>query len=203
MAKISARGMYGHRSMPGEVVSEKYPGMIQMQAGRYKKRTVWFDEARGRYRSANQYYHEVACTVCGKMCLQADGNSARGARPVCGNECWTILRTVPVGSRKRSRGSHGYVMVKKPSHHRAGVRTGYVREHILVAERKLGRDISVGECVHHINCVQDDNRPENLHVFRNTAEHHIAHGSLNLCVKQLIDAEILRFNAVTEKYECL
>jgi hypothetical protein len=35
-------------------------------------------------------------------------------------------------------------------------------EHILVAERALGRKLKRGEVVHHINCIRRDNRRANL-----------------------------------------
>lgn len=57
--------------------------------------------------------------------------------------------------------SCGYVKVMCKEHPRAD-RDGYVFEHILVMEKKLGRFLSRSEHIHHINGIRNDNRPENL-----------------------------------------
>lgn len=75
------------------------------------------------------------------------------------------------------------------------------REHTVVARGILGRDLDVGECVHHINIDKHDNRPENLHVFAGNSEHLRAHASLNALVKPLLDDGIIAFNRDTERYE--
>lgn len=65
------------------------------------------------------------------------------------------------GGRKYS--GNGYVLIYCPGHPRAN--KNYVLEHILVAERKLGRSLKHGEVTHHINGICDDNRPENLTIL--------------------------------------
>lgn len=72
--------------------------------------------------------------------------------------------------------SNGYVLVKLPAHHLADVR-GYVYEHRLVAEQKLGRTLTLGEIPHHINGIKTDNRPENIEVTRSRAHHQARHRS--------------------------
>lgn len=73
----------------------------------------------------------------------------------------------------RSIASNGYVLVRAPWHPGADVR-GYIYEHRLVAEWKLGRQLRPGEIVHHLNHDRRDNRPENLEVVASAA-HHFAH----------------------------
>ncbi|HUG07196.1 MAG TPA: HNH endonuclease [Candidatus Limnocylindria bacterium] len=65
----------------------------------------------------------------------------------------------------RVRHSAGYIWVFAPTHPRAHT-TPYVFEHILVMERVLHRRLESTERVHHRNGKRDDNRPENLELWR-------------------------------------
>ena len=75
--------------------------------------------------------------------------------------------------------SGGYIYVWKPSHPHAS-KDGYVLEHRLVIERKIGRILTRREIVHHINHVRSDNRPSNLMLFPSISAHVRHHGSLRL-----------------------
>lgn len=71
--------------------------------------------------------------------------------------------------------SNGYVLVRVGTgHHLADVR-GYAYEHRIEVERKLGRRLSAGEVVHHIDGNRGNNAHENLKVCASTLHHHAHH----------------------------
>ena len=79
---------------------------------------------------------------------------------LCGCGCGG--QTPIVVATQRSRGD----IKGQPRHP-----TGYFYEHIVVAERKIGRLIQRGEVVHHIDGDKTNNDPENLQVLASQKEH--------------------------------
>lgn len=67
-----------------------------------------------------------------------------------------------------------YLAVQNPNHPKAR-NDGYVYIHQLQAEKKLGRILKNGECVHHINENKYDNDLDNLMVFKTKADHTAFH----------------------------
>lgn len=63
-----------------------------------------------------------------------------------------------------------YVAVHQPNHHRASP-FGLVYEHILMAEKKIGRELQPQEVVHHIDQNRSNNDLDNLLVFATKADH--------------------------------
>lgn len=66
---------------------------------------------------------------------------------------------------KRIRRPEGYIHLYEPEHPNAR-KDGKLAEHVKVMSKVLGRPLVKGENVHHRNGVRDDNRPENLELWR-------------------------------------
>lgn len=90
--------------------------------------------------------------------------------------------------------SNGYRIVFLPSHKRA-YKNGTVYEHVLVAERMLGRELMPQEVVHHKDRDRLNNNPNNLIVFANSPAHTRFHS--NGCD----DRDLLRLESGA--YECV
>lgn len=93
--------------------------------------------------------------------------------------------------------SNGYVSVYMPDHPRS-MSNGCVYEHIIQAEKKLGRFLREREVVHHMDRNRKNNKTENLIVFKTVKDHTMYHAGI--CVVKEGDVYI----AVSDnkKYIC-
>jgi hypothetical protein len=80
---------------------------------------------------------------------------------------WIIQRIV-----KNGRYFRAYV----PDHPKAN-KHGYVLHHRIVVENKLGRMLTEGEVVHHLDNNGRNNDPDNLMVIATQSDHSSLHGS--------------------------
>ncbi len=68
---------------------------------------------------------------------------------------------------------NGYVMIRTADHPRSS--NGYVFEHILVAEKAIGRYLEAAHPVHHVNEIKSDNSNSNLVICEDNAYHMLLH----------------------------
>lgn len=69
---------------------------------------------------------------------------------------------------KKIKDGYSLVILKN---HPAADPCGYVREHRIVLENKLGRYLKTEEVVHHIDGNKLNNNPQNLYLFADISSH--------------------------------
>ena len=139
----------------------------------------------------------VKCATCKKEIWVWPSWTKKGYGKYCSRKCHGISRVGKPGWNKgqkwpeRSGKNHhnwkggrcregGYIHIYSPDHPFC-TRHKYVKEHRLVVEKHLKRYLTKKEIVHHINGITDDNRLENLMLFKNQPYHMWFHkkGSCN------------------------
>jgi len=65
----------------------------------------------------------------------------------------------------------GYVLVRVPKGHPGRTKAGYVREHRLLMEQQLGRQLLTTEVVDHIDGNKSNNDLSNLRLFATNSDH--------------------------------
>ncbi|MDY6857490.1 MAG: HNH endonuclease signature motif containing protein [Thermodesulfobacteriota bacterium] len=109
------------------------------------------------------------CNTCGIIFYRPYkcGMTEWSQRKYCSGRCYHASR---FGERSRNwKGGrkvnpYGYIEIYKPECIYSDC-SGYVKEHIFVMSEYLGRKLSAGEVVHHINEDRSDNRIENLRLM--------------------------------------
>ena len=141
--------------------------------------------------ASKKIFVEFKCQVCGKQVRRPRRLDLKNHS--CGNKCSLKLAVEASRSVDKSgennpfwhggkRHALGYVYLLAHGHPKANDK-GYVQEHRLIMEVKIGRYLNDKERVHHINGIKDDNRIENLRLYGSQGEHtkeHIKNGDINL-----------------------
>lgn len=133
-----------------------------------------------------------------KLCECGCGNHAPIAKYTCHERGWikgepirfihghntqlaTKIRIYAKGAAShkwnggKSYDPRGYVRIHSPGHPRAHKQSGYVYEHILLAEKALGKQLPEKAEVHHLNGNKGDNSPGNIVICEDRAYHMLLH----------------------------
>jgi len=89
------------------------------------------------------------------------------------------------------RNSQGYILVfHSEPHAYKNKGSQYVREHVLVMEKILGRPLKHPEMIHHKNGIPHDNRPQNLQLMSGPFEHNTLEQKLGKFAKLLLFGDV-------------
>lgn len=163
---------------------------------------IYFTLFEHRGKTRRRYWVSSLCSHCGKKILVDRTNFKKSKKSFCDLGCKSSGSRGPLssnwtGGRKQKSGEKSYILIYAPEHPFA--RKGYVPEHRLVMEKKLGRILTPEELVHHIDCHKQHNNVDNLDVC-SLSEHNQAHASFEKLVAELMDMGVVKYDREAKKY---
>lgn len=118
---------------------------------------------------------------CGKSTKLADKTSSREGilkgqhrKYLCGHKNRTLIKNHNNEVKEGQFYHSGYVYILAPDGHPNTTFKRYIKRSRLVMENSIGRNLTHGEQVHHINGIRDDDRIENLEILT-LSEHNKKH----------------------------
>ena len=152
--------------------------MLGRRSSRSASHSIWgrskiaqkFSEGMKGGRASSSQDEMILCVCgCGQTRLKYDSQ----------NRLRRFIKGHNYNLWKGRKFSKGYWYIRYPMHPQATI-DGYVLEHRLIMEKKLGRYLTRDEVVHHVNRITTDNREENLQLFENDSEHCKYHQGKNI-----------------------
>ena len=148
---------------------------------------------------ANGKWYE--CPMCKKEVYRTPGQMKKSKIAYCSIECFKKVSRPRMAEMNKDLNPNRMTEETKnkiresrltePSERKTYTKRFGRHEHRIVAEEKIGRPLKPGEVVHHIDGNKQNNKPENLMVFKNQSEHvrwHNAHDPKWGCKKDEIQA---------------
>jgi hypothetical protein len=96
--------------------------------------------------------------------------------------------------------AHGYVMVHCHNPEAKCKWEHYKKEHVLVMERVVGRQLANGEIVHHIDGDKQNNKAENLTLLVGHQHHRDVHSSLQNIGYELVKRGFIKYDRKSRSY---